>query len=223
MTKQDIINDKILARVSDYVKGQQLGEGTGHDWWHTYRVLKTTQYIAKKENANIFIASLAALLHDIADWKFNNGDEKAGSKAARTILGEHEISPEVIDHVCYIIDNISYKGSVEENKINTIEGLVVQDADRLDALGAIGIARTFAYGGSDGREIYNPNNKPKDNMNFEEYKRNKGSSINHFYEKLLLLKDKLNTETAKLIAEDRHEYMIKFLDEFYKEWDVKYQ
>ena len=161
MNTQFVINE-----VSDYVKSKQIGESSGHDWWHTYRVVKTARYLALKEGADLFIVELAALLHDIADWKFEGGDDKAGSKVSTEILKRYKLDKELIDHVCQIVDNVSFKGNSHENKINTIEGMVVQDADRLDALGAIGIARTFAYGGSKGRDIYNPDIKYDKEMDF---------------------------------------------------------
>ena len=213
---------QIIENISIYVKDKQSGEGSGHDWWHTKRVLDTAKYLAQEEGADLFIVKLAALLHDIADWKFAGGDDKASSKVATELLTKYGVDIESIDHVCHIVDNVSFKGEVQENKINTIEGKVVQDADRLDALGAVGIARTFAYGGSKGREIYNPEIKFQENMNFEKYKKNQGSSINHFYEKLLLLKELINTRSAKKIAEERHQFILIYLDEFYKEWDAKY-
>jgi uncharacterized protein len=184
--------------------------------------VNTAKYIANKEGADVFVVTLAALLHDIADWKFYNGDDKAGSQVTRELLRKYDIAKTVLDHVCHIVDNVSFKGAKEENGINTIEGQVVQDADRLDALGAIGIARVFAYGGSAGREIYNPNIKPTINMDFEAYKKNNSSSINHFYEKILLIKDRLNTKTAKEIAEKRHQFLLRYLDQFYEEWEAKY-
>lgn len=213
---------QIIDNISAYVKEKQSGEGSGHDWWHTKRVLDTAKYLAQKEDADLFIVELAALLHDIADWKFADGDDKAGSKVATELLTKYDVDKESIDHVCHIVDNVSFKGEAQENKISTIEVKVVQDADRLDALGAIGIARVFAYGGSKAREIYNPDIKFQEKMDFEKYKKNEGSSLNHFYEKLLLLKDLINTKSAKKIAEERHQFMLTYLDEFYKEWDAKY-
>lgn len=213
---------QIVQSVADYVKDRQLGESNGHDWWHTYRVSETAKYLAKQEKADLFIVELAALLHDIADWKFTNGDDKASSKVAVELLSEFGVDDKSIEHICHIVDNISFKGESQENKISTLEGMVVQDADRLDALGAIGVARTFAYGGSDNREIYNPEIKHQEKMDFDKYKNNKSSSINHFYEKLLLLKDLINTKSAKEIADERHQFMLKYLEEFYKEWDAKY-
>jgi uncharacterized protein len=213
---------QIIENVSTYIKDKQSGEGSGHDWWHTKRVLDTAKYLAQKEGADLFIVELAALFHDIADWKFAGGDDKASSKVATELLTKYGVDKESIDHVCHIVDNVSFKGEVQENKINTIEGKVVQDADRLDALGAIGIARVFAYGGHKGTEIYNPDIKFQEKMDFEKYKKNQGTSINHFYEKLLLLKDLINTKSAKIIAEERHQFMLSYLEEFYKEWNAKY-
>lgn len=211
----------IIKKTIEYVKGSQQGESTGHDWWHTERVWKLARNIAKTEKADIFIVELAALLHDIADFKFNNGDEKAGSRVSREWLEKIGVNEEDVDHICYIVENVSFKGANVKSKINSIEGMIVQDADRLDALGAIGIARTFAYGGSKGREIHNPNYKAELHDDFEKYKSSQNSSIGHFYEKLLLLKDKMNTTTGKEMALDRHKFIEQFLEEFFDEWEGK--
>jgi len=216
MNKEQIIN-----QTAEHIKAKLSGEGSGHDWWHIYRVWKNAVHISQHETVNLFVVELAALLHDIADWKFHNGDENIGPKMAREWLESLSVKEKTITHVCEIIKHISFKGANVENKINTIEGLVVQDADRLDAIGTIGIARTFAYGGSKGREMYNPDIKPATHNSFEEYKNNQSNTINHFYEKLLLLKDKMNTETAKNIAQKRHIIMENFLKEFYDEWEGK--
>lgn len=212
---------EIIKRTKNYIRSALEGEGTGHDWYHAERVWKTAKIIAKKEGADLFVVELAALLHDVADWKFHSGDDKASSKVANTLLKKLKVNPEIIEHVCRITEYISFKGAGVKNKINTLEGMVVQDADRLDALGAIGIARTFAYGGASGREIYNPKLKPKKHKSFDQYKNSKSASINHFYEKLLLLKDMMNTKTGKKLAEKRHRFMLAFLKEFYEEWDTK--
>lgn len=211
----------VIQKTAEYVETKLLGEGSGHDWWHIYRVWKNAINISKNEKANMFIVELAALLHDIADWKFNNGDEEVGPKLAREWLEQNFVDEDIISHVCNIIKNISFKGAGVENGINTIEGMIVQDADRLDAIGAMGIARTFAYGGNKNREMYNPEIKPEFHKSFEEYKKNNSTTVNHFYEKLLLLKDLMNTNTAKNIAEQRHEFMEDFLKQFFEEWEGK--
>lgn len=214
MNKEQIIN-----QTAEYVKKVLKGEGTGHDWWHVYRVWKNAIHLCKEEDADLFVVQLAALLHDIADWKFNGGDDSIGPKLAREWLERMQVDEDVISHVCEIIKEVSFKGAGVKNQMKTIEGMVVQDADRLDALGAIGIARTFAYGGYKGREIYNPDIKPERHETFEAYKTKSGPSINHFYEKLLLLKELMNTKAAKAIAEQRHQFMEQYLDRFYREWE----
>ena len=213
--------DEVIKRTADYIKSKLDGESSGHDWWHTYRVWKTAVNIGKKEDADLFVVQLAALLHDIADWKFHSGDDSIGPKLAREWLEKLDVDENIISHVCEIIKGVSFKGAGVKSKIKTKEGMVVQDADRLDALGSIGIARAFAYGGHKGREIYNPNIKPEKHESFEQYKNNKGTTINHFYEKLLLLKDLMNTPSARKIAEERHRFMEEYLDKFFKEWEGK--
>lgn len=211
----------IIKQTEEYVKKTLEGETSGHDWWHIYRVWKNAIHIGKQENVDLFVVQLAALLHDIADWKFHSGDLSIGPKLAREWLEKMEVEEQVISHVCEIIEGISFKGSGVKSQMKTKEGMIVQDADRLDAMGAIGICRAFAYGSHKGREMYNPDIKPKMHKTFEEYKNNKGTTINHFYEKLLLLKDLMNTPTAKKIAEERHKFMEQFLDRFFKEWEGK--
>jgi len=179
--------DIIVKKTLDYAKQKLSGDVTGHDFWHTQRVYKMAIYLAKKEKADLFIVQLAALLHDIADWKFND-NEKEGKVLSKKWLQTLKVDEAIINRVCNIIDDISFKGAGVSNKIKSIEGKVVQDSDRLDALGAIGIARTFAYGGYKQREIYNPAVKPKLCKTFSSYKKNKDTSVSHFYEKLLLLK-----------------------------------
>jgi len=210
----------IIKKTADYAKQKLSGECSGHDFWHVYRVWKMAVYLAKKEKADLFVVQLAALLHDIADWKFNDNDRE-GSILSAKFLKELKVNQEIINQVCHIIDGVSFKGDGVKNKIKSIEGMIVQDADRLDALGAIGIARTFAYGGYKQREIYNPDKKFKLHKTFSSYKKNQGSSINHFYEKLLLLKNLINTKTAKKIAQHRHKIMEGYLSEFYQEWEAK--
>ncbi|MFH1611455.1 MAG: HD domain-containing protein [Patescibacteria group bacterium] len=211
--------DLIIQRTAQYAKETLLGDGSGHDWWHVYRVWKSAINIAKEEQADLFIVEITALLHDIADYKLHGGDDSIGPRKAREWLESLSVDADVVDHVCKIIETMSFKGAGVESKMDTLEGKIVQDADRLDAIGAIGIARTFAYGGSKGREMYDPEVKPEMHASFDKYKNNSSPTINHFYEKLLLLKDLMNTETAKQIAKDRHEFMEGYLDEFYKEWE----
>ena len=212
-------SDSLIGKTAEYVRSLLVGEGSGHDWWHIYRVWKMSVRIAKEENANLLVVELGALLHDIADWKFNDGDEEVGPAKARAWLQSLMVDEEVIAQVCQIVRDISYKGAGVATPMPTIEGQVVQDADRLDAIGAIGIARTFAYGGSKAREMYNPDQSPVLHQSFEQYKMGNGSTINHFYEKLLLLKERMNTATAKRLAQHRHKVMEEFLDEFYLEWE----
>ena len=213
-----ISKEATIKKTEDYVKKTLEGESSGHDWWHAYRVWKMTVKIAKEEkNSDLFVVQLAALLHDIGDWKFNKGRD-VGQKLAREWLEKLNVEEETISHVCEIIKDISFKGAGVKIKMKTKEGMIVQDADRLDAIGAIGIARCFAYSGWKGSEIYNPKLKPKLHKTFEDYKNAKSTSINHFYEKLLLLKDLMNTKTAKKIAEKRHRFMKQYLNEFFEEW-----
>lgn len=202
-----------------FVKQKLENAETGHDWFHIERVYKNALLIAQNEICNLEIVQLGALLHDIADSKFNNGDETVGPKVAREFLESQNTSEEIINHVINIIENISFKGGNFENKFTSIELQIVQDADRLDAIGAIGIARTFNYGGFKNRALYNPEIIPNLNMSKEEYKNSEAPTLNHFYEKLLLLKDKMNTETGKIIALERHKYMENFLSQFYAEWE----
>lgn len=203
-----------------FVKKQLENAEGGHDWFHIERVYKNALLIAEKEqNCNLEIIKLAALLHDIADSKFHKGDETVGPTIARTFLETENVEKENINHVIQIIENISFKGGNFDKKFNSKELEIVQDADRLDAIGAIGIARTFNYGGFKNRAIFNPNIQPQLNMNVEEYKKSDAPTINHFYEKLLLLKDKMNTESGKKIASERHQFMEKFLSQFYAEWE----
>lgn len=214
MTREEIINN-----TREFVSNSLAGDGSGHDWWHVYRVWKTAVKLAQNEKVNLFVIELAALLHDIADWKFYNGDEEAGPRAARAWLEKQGVDENVIAQVCQIIQSVSFKGAGVKTPVNTLEGMIVQDADRLDAIGAIGIARAFAYGGSRGREMHSPGEEPVFHQNFEQYKKSKGATINHFYEKLLLLKDQMNTSNAKQIAFERHRFMQQYLDRFFKEWE----
>ena len=211
----------IIQKTTEFVKETLTGAEGGHDWWHIYRVWNLAKQISKTEAADSFIVELGALLHDIADSKFHDDNEDIGPYKAREFLTSVGAKKETIKHIEEIISNISFKGGKHSQRFRSIELDIVQDADRLDALGAIGIARTFNYGGYKNREIYNPNIKPNLNMSKEEYKNSNAPSINHFYEKLLLLKDRMNTKTGKAMAEHRHRYMEGFLKEFYSEWDGK--
>lgn len=209
----------LIDKTILFVKQQLQNAEGGHDWFHIERVYKNALLIAENEACDLKIVKLGALLHDIADSKFHNGDETVGPKVARKFLEEENVNETTIIHVLNIIENISFKGGNFDKKFNSKELDIVQDADRLDALGAIGIARTFNYGGFKNRAIYNPNIAPNLNMSKEEYKNSDAPTLNHFYEKLLLLKDKMNTESGKKIAEKRHEFMERFLSQFYAEWE----
>ena len=210
--------EKIIQLTVEYIRREFSNEASGHDWWHIYRVWKNALAICRHEKADEFIVQLAALLHDLDDWKFNEtGDETP--LRARAWLDSCSVDPVTADSVCRIISHVSYKGAGVENKMDSLEGFIVQDADRLDAIGAIGIGRAFAYGGYKDRPLYDPDSPPNLHASFEEYKNSKSATINHFYEKLLLLKDRMNTTTAKRIAEHRHEVMLQFLDQFMLEWE----
>jgi len=202
-----------------FVKQQLIDAEGGHDWFHIERVYKNALLIAKEETCDETVVQLGALLHDIADSKFHDGDETVGPKVARDFLESQKVSEKIILHVIAIIENISFKGGKVVAKFQSKELDIVQDADRLDALGAIGIARTFNYGGFKNRPLYNPEIAPNLNMTKEEYKNSEAPTLNHFYEKLLLLSTKMNTETGKKIAKERHSYMESFLAQFYAEWD----
>ena len=210
--------EKIIQLTVEYIRREFSDEASGHDWWHIYRVWKNALAICRHEKADEFIVQLAALLHDLDDWKFNEtGDETP--LRARAWLDSCSVDSVTADSVCRIISHVSYKGAGVENRMDSLEGFIVQDADRLDAIGAIGIGRAFAYGGYKDRPLYDPDSPPNLHTSFEEYKNSKSATINHFYEKLLLLKDRMNTTTAKRIAEHRHEVMLQFLDQFMLEWE----
>ncbi len=211
----------MIQQTIDYVKSELENAEGGHDWWHIYRVWKTAKQIAASEPVDIRVVELGALLHDIADSKFHDGDETIGPRKASEFLTSIGVDQKTIDHVILIIQNISFGGGNFEKKFHSPELEVVQDADRLDALGAIGIARTFNYGGFKNRAIYDPNIPPELNMTKAEYKKSTAPSVNHFYEKLLLLKDLMNTPTGKKMAEQRHQFMETYLDQFYQEWEGK--
>jgi len=210
-------NEVLLKETETFVKSVLQGDSSGHDWWHIHRVRKLALMIAKSEGADLFLVELSALLHDVDDWKLA-GNEDEGQKTKKWLQAcgvEHQI----IEQICSIIDGVSFKGAGVNTSTNNLECRVLQDADRLDAIGAIGIARTFAYGGSRGRGIYDPGIPLEMHTNFANYKKSNAPTINHFYEKLLLLKDQMQTDTGKLLAEPRHDYMVRFLDQFYAEWN----
>jgi uncharacterized protein len=211
----------VIERTADYVRNVLAGDSSGHDWWHIERVWKTAIALAEREAADRYIVELAALLHDVDDWKLRPNAAGAGPALARAWMERCGVEPAVVGAVCDIIEHMSFKGAGVSTPMHTREGMVVQDADRLDALGAIGIARAFAYGGHKGRPLHDPQALPQLHASFEQYQANQGTTINHFYEKLLLLQDRMNTETARAIARKRTEYMRVFLDEFLREWDAR--
>ena len=208
-----------IQKTIDFVKKTLANAEAGHDWFHIERVYKTAQNINKKENGDELVVAFAALLHDIADPKFNNGDETLGPKTAAAFLQSIHIDQAIIDHVKLIIENMSFKNSFDQHAFTSKEMQIVQDADRLDAIGAIGIARAFTYGGFKNRVLYDPAIKPEQHLSKETYKNTTAPTINHFYEKLLLLKDLMNTAAGKTIAEERHQFMLLYLKHFYSEWE----
>ena len=213
--------DLIIEKTKEFVKNKLYGEGSGHDWFHIERVYNLSRFLANEEKADNFIVEMTALLHDIDDWKFSNGT-KTNTTITEEFLNSVNVDKESINKIITIIKTMSFKGGVVNSTQNTIEGMIVQDADRLDAIGAIGIARTFAYGGSKNRPIYDPNIAPINFTSLEEVKNAENHTINHFYEKLLKLKDLMNTDSSKIIAEKRHKFMEDFLKEFYSEWNFNY-
>ena len=214
------MSDTIIRNTVAFVKETLAGAEGGHDWFHIERVWNTARYIQKLEGSgDLLTIELAALLHDISDAKFNGGDEEMGSRMASDFLLKLGVAQEMVDHIQSIIKHVSYKGGFAQDQINTIEFQIVQDADRLDAIGAIGIARAFNYGGFKNRPIHNPEMPLQEYNDSRAYHKSDAPTINHFYEKLLKLKDLMNTSTGIAMAEERHAYMLQFLDRFYKEWD----
>jgi uncharacterized protein len=209
----------VISGVAGKVREKLAGESSGHDWWHTYRVWKMAERLAYGTAANALVVQLAALLHDIADWKFHDGDETVGPRIARSLLDKYGVPGKTIDAVCAVIPEISFKGAGVASEPSTLEAQIVQDADRLDAIGAIGIARTFAYGGHAGQQLYDPDRPPVTHTNKHAYITARSPTINHFYEKLLLLKDRLNTQQARQIAQQRHEFLETYLRQFFHEWN----
>jgi uncharacterized protein len=215
-----MIPEEQIDKTILFVKQQLTNAEGGHDWFHTLRVYNNALLISKTEAVDVFVVQLGALLHDIADSKFHNGDETVGPKIAREFLFKHNVDSSIIEHVVNIIKHISFKNSFDtKSSFNSKELEVIQDADRLDAIGAIGIARCFNYGGFKNRPLFDPSIQPNLTMSKEEYKTSTAPTINHFYEKLLLLKDQMNTKTGKQIAEKRHQFMELYLQQFYAEWD----
>ena len=213
-------NEAIIEATKNFVRTTLKDAEGGHDWFHTLRVFNNSLLIAREEKVDLLVVALGALLHDIADSKFHNGDDTIAPKMAREFLFKKDVDSIIIEHVIKIINNISFNKSLEKGKkFTSPEMNVIQDADRLDAIGAIGIARCFNYGGFKNRKIFDPSIKPNMNMTKEEYKKSTAPTINHFYEKLLLLSDKMNTKTGKRIAKQRHQFMEQYLDQFYAEWD----
>ena len=212
---------QLVQHTIEFVKNELQNAEGGHDWFHIERVFNTSKLLLKHEEGNALVVKLAALLHDIADPKFHDGDESIGPKTARNFLESLSVDAKTIEHVVNIIKHMSFKNSLETEgaRFTSKEFQIVQDADRLDAIGAIGIARAFNYGGFKNRELHNPNIPPDLSMNKEAYKKSTAPTINHFYEKLLLLKDKMNTQTGKKLAKERHQFMLDYLEQFYKEWD----
>ncbi len=210
--------NRLIEEATAFVRGELENEASGHDWWHIARVTNMAKHIAEQEGADVFICEMAALLHDIADEKLNKGGEEVGLRRVKDWLEGHHADQETIDTIIEIISTMSFKGG-NRPPMTTIEGMVVQDADRLDAIGAIGIARTFAYAGAHGDLIYDPDIQPREKMTKEEYRTEKSTAVNHFYEKLLKLKNLMNTNSAKEMAEARHQLMEDFLQKFYHEWE----
>lgn len=208
----------ILSQTEAFIRKQFESEGSGHDWWHIYRVKNLALELAKSEGGNFFIIEMAALLHDLDDWKLSESEQNSKSEAW---LKKQTVSVSDSKHILEIIEQVSFKGAGVKTSASSLEAQIVQDADRMDAIGAIGIARTFAYGGHKSRLLYHPEIKPEMHQSFEAYKKTTAPTINHFYEKLLLLKDRMNTSTAKQMAEERHKYMELFLDQFFREWEGK--
>ena len=209
----------LLQATRAYIKKTFHGEATGHDWYHVQRVAKMALRLAQKEGADAFMVEMAALLHDVGDHKFLKEGDPDGPEQVRQWLADKQVDPVVIEGIVEIVANVSYKGAGVKTTMTSIEGKVVQDADRLDAIGAIGVARTFAYGGMKGNPIYDPEIPHEEHQSFGEYKKGGGTTVNHFYEKLLLLKERMQTESGKEWAEARHRYMEGFLTQFYAEWD----
>ncbi len=209
---------QLIDAAADHVHRALSADASGHDWWHIHRVWRTACALQQQEGGDLVVIELAALLHDLDDWKLNPGDDTHGPRRAREWMQSREVEPATIEHVCQIITRLSFKGAGVEIELLSLEGQIVQDADRLDAIGAVGIARAFAFGGHAGRAMFDPDVTPMHHQSFEDYKKKSGPTINHFYEKLLLLKDRMNNATARRWAEERHSFMAEFLAQFFREW-----
>jgi uncharacterized protein len=214
----NIQQKELVLATESFIKQHFASDSSGHDWWHIHRVRNMAVHLAKKEGGDLFLIEMAALLHDLDDWKLGNGENTSKTKSW---LKQISINKKDADKIKQIIEQVSFKGAGVETKADSLEAQIVQDADRLDAIGAIGIARTFAYGGNKGRLLHHPDIEPQLHNSFEEYKKTTAPTINHFYEKLLLLKDRMNTKAALKIAEERHAFMENFLAQFFLEWDCK--
>lgn len=214
------MTNDLVSRTEQMVRAALAGDSSGHDWPHVDRVRRIALVIAVSEGADPAIVELAALLHDIADWKFHGGDDEIGSRVARRWLETNSIPADDVNHICGIIATMSFKGAGVETTMLTLEGRCVQDADRLEAMGAIGVARAFAYGGKTGRPLYDPDVKPRQHASFDEYKSSRSASLQHFDEKLLLLKDRMQTETGRRLAEPRHQFLVDFRRQFLDEWSA---
>lgn len=209
---------ELISATENFIKQHFASDSSGHDWWHIHRVRNMAVHLAEKEGGDLFLIEMAALLHDLDDWKLGNGENTSKTKSW---LKQIDIKKNDAEKIEEIIEQVSFKGAGVETKAESLEAQIVQDADRLDAIGAIGIARTFAYGGNKGRLLHHPDIDPQLHDSFEEYKKTTAPTINHFYEKLLLLKDRMNTKAAQEIAEERHDFMENFLAQFFSEWDCK--
>jgi len=214
----DLRRRAVLQAVASRVRRELQDEPTGHDWWHAWRVRNLSLYLARREGADRYVVELAAWLHDVADWKFHGGDSQTGPKRVREWLTELGVDGETVDAVCRVVEEVSFKGNQVDDSVSSLEAAVVQDADRLDALGAVGVARAFAFGGWAGRPLHDPAQPPQSHSSFEQYRRSNSSTLNHFYEKLLLLKDRMKTATGRALAERRHRFLEQFLEEFLAEW-----
>ncbi len=214
-----MLSQEIIKNTETYVREQLQQAEAGHDWWHIFRVWRLARKIAEQETANLLVVELGALLHDIADAKFNQGDDRIGQEKARVFLKQQQLDDLTIEQVVAIIRDISYSTSLSRKVLRTKELDIVQDADRLDAMGAIGIARTFSYGGFKGHAMHNPHLPPRTNLTKETYRKEETTTLNHFYEKLLILRDRMNTDTGKQLAEERHQFMQLFVKQFLSEWE----
>jgi len=210
----------LIDKAAEHIRNLLANDASGHDWWHIWRVWRTARWLAEREGADVAVCELAALLHDVADWKFHGGDIEAGPRVAREWLVAAGADRELADRVAGIVAAVTFKGAGVATPTASLEAACVQDADRLDAIGAIGIARAFAYGGAKGRLMHDPNQTPQHHQDFTAYRGNSGPTVNHFYEKLLLLRDRMQTASGRVLAEQRHAFLERFLEEFHAEWNL---